>query len=375
MVTVGVHTHITNPLSSGYLCYLACIESWARVADEVVVVDGGSTDNSIPFLMDWLGPLARKVKVISTPETYWGAGEQWFWPQIAINRQVGFAALQTDWAIHVDADHVLSDTVTRKTLLTELQSAASESVLSFWVSAFSGDQLKYRVRSRQWIVNKRKHDIEYGIDEESRVHLDYPINAKSCAFFLDPVTGVRKSFLVGELIRSSGTLDIDTIRYGHFFFTVEQCIYKCRRIDLAISRYLGRAPSKLRQITTDNKISLNKLTPLTKDQILSLGHPMPIKKLIDWCWQRDMLGGVMYSSYAADRLFLRLFQLERKLRTYLMRQRGYRGGLDKLKFMTLNDSADHNVLNICDLFVQQNAYLPKWARLATTGLISEHSAK
>ncbi len=142
MTKIGVHTHITNPLSSGYLAYLACVESWARVADKVVVVDGGSTDGSIPLLIDWIGQLANKMHVISTPETSWGKGQMWCWPQIAINRQVGFASLATDWAVHVDADHVLHDDISREAFQSELNKFTQSYVLSFWVSGFKGGGAK-----------------------------------------------------------------------------------------------------------------------------------------------------------------------------------------------------------------------------------------
>ena len=42
-LTIGIHTHITNPLSSGYHGYPACVDSRLSIADEVIVVDGGST--------------------------------------------------------------------------------------------------------------------------------------------------------------------------------------------------------------------------------------------------------------------------------------------------------------------------------------------
>jgi len=41
--TVGVVTAITNPLSTGYLAYLAFVDSWSKVADQVILVDGGWT--------------------------------------------------------------------------------------------------------------------------------------------------------------------------------------------------------------------------------------------------------------------------------------------------------------------------------------------
>ena len=43
---VSAHTYVTNPLSTGYLVCLPAIQSFLDFADEVIVVDGGSTDGS-----------------------------------------------------------------------------------------------------------------------------------------------------------------------------------------------------------------------------------------------------------------------------------------------------------------------------------------
>lgn len=380
MATIGVHTHITNPLSFGYLSYLACVESWARVADEVVVVDGGSTDNSISLLMDWLGPLARKVKIITTPETYWGAGEQWFWPQIAINRQVGYAALQTDWAIHVDADHVLSDVVTRELLETECARATDSYVYSFWVSDFAEGRLRHRIRTRSWIVNKRKASengitVAYGIDVKSRTHLDYPLIVRKGVRFLDPLTNVQKQFLAGDYVAHGGILNIDMFRYGHFFFTFEQCLYKCERLDRVLSRYVGRAPTRALGLLLEPRQVSDRIVVdrggnrLSKESVLSWQHPAGIKRTLSFFWMPEMIGSLISQRHPLrgkiEHGLFQLLRIERRLRTAVLRLQGFRGALDRVSFVPIEDfDSKTEPLDVAKLYSWQNRYLPPWdARL------------
>ena len=45
-VKISAHTNITNPETMGYP-YIESITSFANFCDEVIVVDGGSTDSSL----------------------------------------------------------------------------------------------------------------------------------------------------------------------------------------------------------------------------------------------------------------------------------------------------------------------------------------
>ena len=99
------------------------------------MVEGGSRDGSLEFLQDWV-ERDPKLKILSSDLTFWGEGDQFGWPQIIVNRQVGFEALTTDWAIHVDADHVMGECDVADLRLA-LESCADQELLSFPVWAFS----------------------------------------------------------------------------------------------------------------------------------------------------------------------------------------------------------------------------------------------
>ena len=85
-----------------------CLASVAAIADEIIVVDGTSTDNT--------AQLAKKMgaKVIVTPNL----------PMFHINKQKALDASTSDWILQLDADEVV-DTPLREEILRVISNPAS----------------------------------------------------------------------------------------------------------------------------------------------------------------------------------------------------------------------------------------------------------
>ena len=331
MSTIGVHTHITNPLTSGYLSYLASIESWARIADQVIVVDGGSVDNSIDVLREWLGPLSSKVTVVAIPETEWGKEDSWEWPQLAVNRQVGYSLLDTDWAIHIDADHVLCDGTSKENVLFELSKHPEALLLNYWVSAFSYGSLGKRIRKRPWIINKKLAlqkgiDVAYGVGGRTVAVVERPIFPRSVGSFVDPLSLQNKQYFIGDLIEPDGTVNMDCVRYGHFFFTAQQCLHKSKRLDKAYSRFAKKSHSRDLELILKHALPRNgKGFHFAKDELLLQDHPSSIKRVFESYYSEDMLGAFSAKQTRLEGrisdLMLRLLSFEHSLRNLIFRLR------------------------------------------------------
>lgn len=295
-VTVGVHTHITNPVSAGYLGYLATIESWARLVDHVVVVDGGSTDESIATLRRWLDKY-ENVSVVHPQEAMWGAGDQWAWGQIAVNRQLGFESLQTDWAIHVDADYIAPD-IQPGVLHNELQERSECVLVSMPSMDYYNGELRHGVRTRHWVLNKKRlgqegAEIGYGIDAVTGIHLDYPVRVLERRHFKDPSTGGHKQYFVGEYFDPDSLLPYEMFRAGHFFFTTPQLLEKCMRIERAIGRWRGALPRYLSEVR--HELNLHNVVGFeTREDMLTRPLPASLKRVVDEYYTDEMLGGALY---------------------------------------------------------------------------------
>ena len=121
--TIGVVTTATNSFSRGYLAYLACIDAWSKWADQIVIVDGGTTDESYDLLKHWG---AEGIwNIYHSPQTLWGTGGRWHAAQWTINTNAGLARLDTDWAFVISSDYVLDLATTKRIrqLLGENQDA------------------------------------------------------------------------------------------------------------------------------------------------------------------------------------------------------------------------------------------------------------
>lgn len=323
MPTLGVHTHITNPLSAGYLSYLLAICSWAEVADEVVVVDGGSTDGSLELLLDWTAHLGN-VRVVSPASAYWPAGDGWYWPQIAINRTLGLQALETDWAIHIDADHVKVASVTRHDIDVALHRHSDSAVLSFSVS---DPRSLSRGRRRAWVVNRSKdRTVTYGLDSASVAHLDYPVSADQSIAFRDADSITLKSYVRGPLVPAEGDLGHWAMRLGHYFFTPKQCLAKCRRLDRALARFCGRVPASPTTLAALNSIATSGMG-LTDLPLLDSGLVQRVQADFDL---RSILGIAAYPAPRARQARLSLRSLSARTMdravTLNLRRRGLVGG-------------------------------------------------
>lgn len=360
-MTIGAYTFITIPLRSGYLSYLATIESWAKVVDQFVVVDGGSVDGSLDLLSDWIRSANSNIKIISTKESAWGEGDRWYWPQLSINAQIGFDHMNTDWVVRLDADHVLHDMMTRNHIQSALDYARGCLVVSMQVDGFNGLKYISKRRTRKWVVNRtlamsRGLQLGFGIDANSDAHLDYPILKECTLRFLDPQTSYEKTYYKGQVINSEREITISTVGYGHFFFNRAQCYDKCRRIDEALMRYLGRAPSRRAALLTENKIPSvlqveNK--PFSKKEVLSWPHPHAVKRIIEEFYSPQMIAGCVTPNSRAIGVAMKLMSIERRIRTVLLRRRGLVGGKD-LEEQNQTTSQHDQVIDVADLYRSQN---------------------
>ena len=249
---ISALTYITNPLSGGYSAYLPAIQSFLDVADEAIVVDGGSTDESLNKLANLRGQ--EKLKIISSELTYWGPGDSWERPQASIQRQVAFRMCEGDWAINFDADHVLPD-FEKDSLLKQLDDLEAEGILyAFKNMAVENGEYVISDRVRWWCINKKlamrkRIKIGYGVREGSGGN-ERPIVPEREKYFTDPVNKTKKTYYVGPVYPLSGILDITLYKYGHFFFTSSQLRCKLQRWENAYARFDGKSP---RTITVDER--------------------------------------------------------------------------------------------------------------------------
>lgn len=91
---------------------LNAIQDWV---DEIIIVDGQSTDKTIEFAKKY-----KKVKIISKPNP----------PIFHINKQIAIDACKSDWILQLDADEVVSHP-----LVKEIQQTIEKTEYNgFWIN-------------------------------------------------------------------------------------------------------------------------------------------------------------------------------------------------------------------------------------------------
>ncbi len=368
--SIGVITGITNPLSTSYFSYLAFVETWSKVATQVILVDGGSTDESLRFLEKWAGN-KRNVHVIQSQLTYWGDGDKWHGDQLGINLNVGLAALTTDWGFVVGADHVL-DIRTTSELHQELADLQDIIVATNHRGKPDGTGIRHRIDARSFAINLRLirsqgfHAV-IGVDANTGLGSDWPLCPSEKSAFRDPITGAHKCIFAGQAISvgGPGKLSAECISYGHFFFRLDQCLRKVRRWDRAQARFLGIAPKRDMELDLLNGLYSIKGFR-SKEEVMGWDHPPEILRVIERFYEPGMLGGAIREispvQQRTAQALRKLLGLERHLRTRWLRARGYRG-LKELHHWVPLDAPDPEPLDVRKAYEEQDKYLPPQYRV------------
>jgi glycosyltransferase involved in cell wall biosynthesis len=95
-----------------------CLDAIKDIADEIIVVDGQSQDNTVELVKKF-----KQAKVISTTNK----------PMFHINKQMGIDACQGDWILQLDADEIVPPEL-KKEILSIINKHPSEiKENGFWI--------------------------------------------------------------------------------------------------------------------------------------------------------------------------------------------------------------------------------------------------
>lgn len=100
---LGIYITVQNAIERDYP-FEECIQSACYVADEVVVVDGGSTDGTLERLLKLVHQYPSKMVVYHNK---WDATKRN--EMLAIQKTYALNQVQSEWAMLLDADEVLHE--------------------------------------------------------------------------------------------------------------------------------------------------------------------------------------------------------------------------------------------------------------------------
>jgi hypothetical protein len=123
---------------------------------------------------------------------------------------------------------------------------------------------------------------------------DSPIWVMETRRFTDPILGGDRFYYVGTPVPVGGFVNGRCGRFGHFFFTWDQCMDKCQRWNTVVSRFLGRHRSYACELAYEQDL-LGIDHFLSREEMLSLDHLPEMRRVIEEFYKPGMLGGAIYA--------------------------------------------------------------------------------
>lgn len=112
------------PTQNSEQTILFCVESFLNFADEIIIVDNGSTDSTLDLLSE-IEKTFQKVRVFNRPEL----------PDLFHNRQFALKQSKYSWIVRIDSDYVAYTSGERDIL--KLRKRLLEQPTSFFPKVFS----------------------------------------------------------------------------------------------------------------------------------------------------------------------------------------------------------------------------------------------
>jgi len=351
--SIGVVTTSTNSFSRGYLAYLACLDSWCKWADHVIIVDGGTSDDSYEILKQWTQ--RSNWEVYHSPTTFWGGNGLWHAAQWTINTTEGLKKLETDWAFIINSDYVLDlRTVhdVRKTLgeneeaLCAVFRRVKLTNEGNFYSVYPGVALNLKKLREKGLI------FGFGVNSQTNQLSDAPIYLRQQTRFIDANKSVKTVFR-GDIMKPDMSLDLTSVVYGHFFFNFDQLVDKLLDFWLVYQvRYAKRATKSRRMFIFEFGLT-KEGSILPKHVELAKPHPPEVKKLIDHFYRSDMIGHGNKLKPLPVQKAIRVYQ---KIRSIIFQKSSFPSVQDVQRWEELNLDAGPT-LDLAALYARQDEYL------------------
>ena len=184
-VKISAFCLTTNSIKNGYP-FIESIKSWLPTVDELLVIDGGSTDGTIEAIQSIND---SKIRIISDEHTKWE--ENWSYSRMGKNFDRGYQEATGDVVIKFDTDYILHEMSwnksknVHKSFRKDCEQLVNQKKIALTFTRFNFILIdRYHVKSKKTLgVNKtealmRGYDIHYGLDLDKWGWGYEPVNSR-----------------------------------------------------------------------------------------------------------------------------------------------------------------------------------------------------
>lgn len=230
--------------------FIESIKSWLQIADEIVVVDGGSTDGTIQAI-EQLND--KRVKIICDDDTKWE--DEWLYSRMGKNFDRGLQECTGDWAFKFDVDYILHEKGVSK-IKKECESALENEVATI---AFT--RLNLVLANSYYVKSKKTLAVNKTLCKNRKINLKYGFDIEKWGWGFDFISAVdqENGIWFGSLIRGLGTIISSAVVFNYdYVFRTEDCAKESRfRHFRAVNkqRNLKYKRHKIKSIVEDHVIT------------------------------------------------------------------------------------------------------------------------
>ncbi len=224
-------TLTTNATKFGYP-FIESIKSFLPVVDELIVVDGGSTDDTIKMI-EAIGD--KKIRIINDEFTKWE--DDWTYSRMGKNKQRGYSECKGDVVIKFDADWILHEhSIQYNTLLDDIEYMILRGKLSMVMC-----RKCINLQGESFLKKQKTIAVNKSLCEALNISVDYRLNKEVNNWAFEPVgTFDSKRKMLLDSKKDMCGSDVIIYNYGFFFSTIKQIGWARKRHIDAENREKGK---------------------------------------------------------------------------------------------------------------------------------------